>query len=497
MSDKSQGTNANQAMVYLASIKSKSNLMIADNQRNITFINDAMYAFLKEREDDLRQKFPGFNADKIIGTNIDGFHKAPERNAKIIDSLDGEYEAKLQINDVILRLLINPLLDDDGSRMGTCVEWYDVTFQIKQEAINKDNAYFRSEQTKVIEALSGNDLTLRMPEDFTQDENIEIAMKFNQSLDKLNTLLSNTLSTLETVNLSVEKVSEVSNVLSSTSTEQATAIEEVSSNIEQTNSQIHSNSENANNANNYVQEATLKAESGKEKMLAMIKAIDSIAKSSEEIGKIIKVIDDIAFQTNLLALNAAVEAARAGQHGKGFAVVAQEVRNLAGRSAEAAKETAELIDSSVKNVKQGVDIAQDTEQSLVEIVSQIEQVKELVSEISVASKEQAIGISQVNTAISEINTGVQDVNDNSSHLFESSSELNDYVKKLNQELTQFVINKEIGKTRSNGFDLPENMSREQLESLLANFKTHKIAPIVGNAVNQGNIHKDERDFGDF
>ncbi len=203
------------------------------------------------------------------------------------------------------------------------------------------------------------------------------------------------------------QIADSSQSLSQGATEAAASLEEITSSMAQMNSTIRTNADNASQASRISNEVTASAGQGNLHMEQMVKAMEEINESSQNVAKIIKVIDEIAFQTNLLALNAAVEAARAGQHGKGFAVVAEEVRNLAARSAKAANETAELIDGSVEKVKTGAEIADKTADALKEIVAGVSKVTELVTEISAASNEQAEGISQVNEGLGQIDQVTQ------------------------------------------------------------------------------------------
>ena len=173
----------------------------------------------------------------------------------------------------------------------------------------------------------------------------------------------------------------------------------------------------------------------------MTSAMDSISRSSQEIAKIIKVIDEIAFQTNLLALNAAVEAARAGQHGRGFAVVAQEVRNLAERSAKAARSTAELIEDSNRRVQEGVSISTETATSLGEIVQNVVKVKDLVAEIAAASEEQSKALGQINIAMSQVSQGTQSNSAQSEELASTADELGGLADRLREEVARFQLRK--------------------------------------------------------
>jgi len=204
-----------------------------------------------------------------------------------------------------------------------------------------------------------------------------------------------------------QEISDASQSLSQGATEQAASLEEISSSVTEIGSQAKANADNAGQANQLVASARTAAEKGDKQMKSMVEAMRQITGSSNQIAKVIKVIDDIAFQTNLLALNAAVEAARAGKHGKGFAVVAEEVRSLAGRSAKAARETADMIESSSKNVESGLAVAQATSQSFDTIVADVVKTADLIGEIAAASNEQAQGLSQIATGLSQIDQVTQ------------------------------------------------------------------------------------------
>ena len=231
-------------------------------------------------------------------------------------------------------------------------------------------------------------------------DNFGRAMK--EMVESLGSTIRTSNTAIEQVASGAGQVSESSQALSQGASQQAAALEQITSSMTELSSQTVTNAENASQANALAQNARNSAETGDGHMKHMIEAMGGINQASAEIANIIKTIDDIAFQTNLLALNAAVEAARAGKHGKGFAVVAEEVRNLAGRSGKTARETAELIEGTVRKVQNGTEILDLTGRSLIEIVEEITKVNDLVGEIASASNEQAQGIRQVNQGLGQI-----------------------------------------------------------------------------------------------
>jgi methyl-accepting chemotaxis protein len=307
-----------------------------------------------------------------------------------------------------------------------------------------------NEAVKVLKHMSEGDLTDLVTGNYEGDH---ATMK-----EALNTTLYSMNDLLGQINMNVSQVSTGSNQLATTSNElskgaqqQASAIEEMSSTLVQLTSQTNTNSENSNIADELTRKVGSDAELGTDKMKTMLNAMKEINSASEDISKIIKVIDEIAFQTNLLALNAAVEAARAGEHGKGFAVVAEEVRNLAGRSANAAKETTDLIETTMKRVEFGSNVANETDRALKDIVNGVEKVSGIVSEIAAASKEQSTGLNQLNTAVSSIDQVTQSNASGAEETAAASEELAAQATEVQSLISKFEITdlKESVKMNSN------------------------------------------------
>lgn len=244
----------------------------------------------------------------------------------------------------------------------------------------------------------------------TSDRNDEIGIlikALNKSTDNLEELISEIISTSQNLAQASQEIASGNQNLSQRTNEQSASLEEIASTIEETTATVKLNSENAMVAKRLAEESVKYAEDGSVILTNTINSINDISQSSEQVGDIIGVINDIAFQTNLLALNAAVEAARAGEQGRGFAVVASEVRSLAQRTAVSAKEIKSLIEDSVKKIEKGSTFTNQSGEALHQIISSIQNLSRKISEISAASEEQNQGISQVNIAISEMDTMTQ------------------------------------------------------------------------------------------
>ncbi|WP_083439557.1 methyl-accepting chemotaxis protein [Acetobacterium bakii] len=262
------------------------------------------------------------------------------------------------------------------------------------------------EITGTLEAMGQGNLNQEITTTYLGD-----FLPIKTALNDITTSLSNTMTDIDIAAAQVEigarQISDGGQTLAQGTTEQASSIEELSASIEEVAGETKRNAMNANQANELTLKVRSNAVTGNDQMQQMISAMEEINASSNSISKIIKVIDDIAFQTNILALNAAVEAARAGQHGKGFAVVAEEVRNLAARSAEAVKQTTELIEGSIDKVETGTTIADDTAQSLNQMLTEIEKVANLVGNIARASNDQASEIAEITQGIEQVSQVVQ------------------------------------------------------------------------------------------
>jgi len=412
-------------------------VMVANTNLEIIYMNDTVKSMFKNAEKDIQQQLPNFDADKLLGANIDQFHKNPAHQRGLVPNLQGTLQSELVIGSRYMNFVANPVLDASGSRIGTVVEWLDRTLEVKIEkeienlvegvkAGNLSGRIEMADKDGFFEKLSQgiNDLTDGIEGVFSDINNSMHSMasgdlsnkidndyegvygdckhSINTTIDKFADIVGQIRESADFINNASQEIASGNNNLSERVETQASSLQETASSMEELTSTVKNNADNAQQANQVAGSARSLAEKGGEVVTSAVNAMAEINESSNKIAEIIGVIDEIAFQTNLLALNASVEAARAGEQGRGFSVVATEVRNLAQRSATAARESKELIQTSIQRVRAGTEFVNETGASLSEIVGGVKKVGDIISEIAAASVEQSQGIEQVNQAVSQM-----------------------------------------------------------------------------------------------
>lgn len=427
----------------LESLDSAStNVMIANSQREIIYLNRSVQVMLKEAEADLKKALPQFDADNVVGKNMDIFHKDASHQRQLLERLDKKFVSQIKVGARNFRLTANPITDNNGERIGTVVEWLDRTKEVNAE----------KEIAKIVEASLAGDFTQRVDEAGKEDFMLTLAQGLNQLMkttdsglnevsnvllalsegdlskrveshyqgtfndlknycnttsENLANIISQIREASDTINNASSEIAQGNSDLSTRTEQQASSLEETASSMEELTSTVRLNAENANQANGLASQAAQVAGNGGSLIKQVVTTMASINDSSNKIADIIGVIDGIAFQTNILALNAAVEAARAGEQGRGFAVVASEVRTLAQRSANAAKDIKDLISDSVSKVESGNELVSQSGDTMQEIVVAIQRVNDIMSEIAAASAEQASGIDEVSKAVTQMDEMTQ------------------------------------------------------------------------------------------
>jgi methyl-accepting chemotaxis protein len=367
-------------------------VLVVDEKQDIVYANETAKNTFASLQQDIRRDLPQFSAAALVGSSIDMFKPEPTLARAALEGLRDSQNKLLALGGHTLVLNMTPIVDKAGARLGTVLEWRDRSNGVAME--NEVKAV-------VAEALLGN-LQARLPVDGKIGFHANLAGGLNELLGNLANVVSTIKHAVVEVRASADDIAKGNAELSARTEAQASALEETASALEEMTATVRQSAANATHADELATTARNRAEQGGVVVAAAVTAMQQINASSRKIADIIVVIDEIAFQTNLLALNAAVEAARAGEQGRGFAVVASEVRNLAGRSAQAAKEIKALINDSVLKVGEGAKLVDQSGNVLQEIVGAAQSVNKIVAEIAAATREQSVGIGEINNAIAKL-----------------------------------------------------------------------------------------------
>ena len=442
-----------------------TNVMIADNQNHITYLNNSLNTMMTRNEDMIRKSLPNFNVRKLIGANIDVFHKNPAHQRSMLSALNSPLRTGIKVGELSFRLIASPVINEEGERLGTVVEWSDRTGEVAIEneisgivgrasdgdfsdRIREDDkeGFLKTlaqnvngllpttsvgleDVGRVLKLLASGNMTQKITADYKGLFG-EVKDDVNTTIDRLSDVIQEVRGNADSLTNAAREISKTSQSLSQGASSQAAGVEEVSASIEEMAGSIKQNSENSRVTD---QIATKAAEEAKEGGRAVTETVNAMKAIADKIG----IVDDIAYQTNLLALNAAIEAARAGEHGKGFAVVAAEVRKLAERSQVAAQEIGDLATSSVKQAERAGSLLQ-------EMVPAINRTSDLVQEITAASNEQTNGVAQINQAMMSLNQQTQQNAAASEELAATAEEMSGQASMLNTAMSFF----DTGKGRS-------------------------------------------------
>jgi len=456
------------------------NIMIADDAFNIVYMNAAVQQFMRRSKTQFRVALPDFDPENLMGSCIDLFHKDPAHQRRLLAGLTAPYTSPdVPMGSLTVRVAVPPVINSEGERIATVATWEDRTeaLKIEQEineiitrSANGDFSFRIPMEGKAgfyemvgkglndlsdivengltdlviaFEALEAGDLTHRITNEYrgTFDQSKQAA---NNTAKNMGNIIAEVRGLAAQVANSSSEISDGNATLSDRTNEQASALEETAASLEEMTGTIKQSADNANSVNKLATFAQENADKGVSVVQDTIEAMAQITSSSDKIADIIGVIDEIAFQTNLLALNAAVEAARAGDAGRGFAVVAGEVRTLAGRSAEAAKQIKDLIKSSVDSVQNGSKLVDASGEALQEIMQSISKVGELINEIAAAGNEQAAGIEQVNNAVAAMDDVVQQNAALVEQTAVASGHLNELAEDMNSKVEQFKVDENSG-----------------------------------------------------
>lgn len=416
-------------------------VMITDDQHTIIYANDELNTIFKHAETEINQLMPHFSLNTLVGKKINELSFIPA-NDDLLESLTSTHKIPVLLGGLHMMIVITPVIDGQGERLGWVSEWHDQTeavmveselaavvaaasmgdfnrtfniqgkagvMRLLGEGINQlmhTNKISLNEISRVLSAITRGDLTEKITNPYFGAFG-ELKESTNATVDKLKGIISQIKEVTEIVLNGTKEIASGNNDLSHRTENQATSLQETTTNVMELTYAVQNNAENAKKANQLAIRATEVASKGGEVIGNVITTMQGINDSSRKVVDIISVINNIAFQTNILALNAAVEAARAGDQGRGFAVVAGEVRNLAKLAAAAAGEIQNLIGDSVEKIEDGTKLVAQAGKTMDEILNSIQTVSVIMNNITTASAEQSLGIEQVNKAIAQMDEVTQ------------------------------------------------------------------------------------------
>lgn len=435
-------------------------VMIADADHNIVYMNKTVTALMAANEAEIRKQLPQFQASRLLGSNIDIFHKAPSHQRSMLASMREAHRTHILVGNLHFALAASPVFDESGKRAGTVVEWVDRTAEvaIEQGVARAIEAAARgdfserlstqgatgfmatlaqgmnrlidttekglTEVSTLLGAFAEGDLTQRMHGEYA-GLFAQVRDSADATAENLTRILAEVRTASEALNGAADQVSSAAQSIAQAASEQSANVEQTASSVDMMRESIGQNSDNARVTEGIAVRASSDAAQGG-------RAVDQTLDAMKQIASKIGIVDDIAYQTNLLALNAAIEAARAGEHGKGFAVVAAEVRKLAERSQEAAKEIGELASSSVSLAVQAGALIQ-------QIVPSVQKTSDLVQEISAASAEQGGSAVRISEAMNQLNAATQQNAAASEELAATSEELSSQSEQLRKSIAFFNV----------------------------------------------------------
>ncbi|WMJ71025.1 methyl-accepting chemotaxis protein [Stenotrophomonas sp. 24(2023)] len=440
--EREQDTHQENAQIRQALDASRTAMMIADTDHVIRYVNRSVVALLRHQQATLRQAFPDFDADRLVGSSIHRFHAHPDRIRGILDTLQGAHHGKVRIGEVHFAQVVTPVFGSQGQRLGFAVEWHDRTEELQLEnavagiveaasrgdlqqrlqaaegasfldgltgGINQLLSTFGGtveEARRMLAALANGELDQRMQGDY-QGAFADMQRDANTTAAQLARMVGHIQQCAQAIDTAAQEIAAGNSALSERSERQAAHLQETAASMEELTATVRQNAAHARQASGLADATQQAASDGNTAMQRVVQTMQSIEAASRRIGDITTVIDGIAFQTNILALNAAVEAARAGEQGRGFAVVASEVRTLAQRSASAAKEIKGLIDNASAQVGEGAQLVADAGERMGVIVEGVGDVTRLMGEISAASQQQASGIELINQTVVQMDQATQ------------------------------------------------------------------------------------------